>query len=176
MRGLIINEPWIGLILSGQKTWEMRTRTTKVCGWIGLIRKGSGQVVGAARLEEVLPRLAWKDYDRHFAKHRIPPTQSRRSFKGAWTVPWALADARPLPKPVRYSHRRGAVIWVVLSRDVARRVRLQLPSGATPFVSHLLAIPKDGGEFKRVRLRRAVRRSRLGQAKRGPNALRAHRP
>jgi len=38
MNGLIIREPWISHILSGAKTWEMRTTPTRYRGPIGLIR------------------------------------------------------------------------------------------------------------------------------------------
>lgn len=48
MDALVIAEPWIGLILDGSKTWEMRSRATRKRGRIALIRKGSGQVVGVA--------------------------------------------------------------------------------------------------------------------------------
>jgi hypothetical protein len=44
MRGLIIDEPWIGYIISGTKTWEMRSRNTAIRGSIGLIRKGAKTV------------------------------------------------------------------------------------------------------------------------------------
>jgi ASCH domain len=45
VKGLIIDEPWISLIVSGEKTWEMRSRNTNVRGRIGLIRKGSKTVI-----------------------------------------------------------------------------------------------------------------------------------
>jgi hypothetical protein len=32
MRGLVIDEPWISLIISGEKTWETRSRNTLVRG------------------------------------------------------------------------------------------------------------------------------------------------
>lgn len=38
---LIIREPWIDLVLSGQKSWELRSRSTEKRGLIGLIRKGA---------------------------------------------------------------------------------------------------------------------------------------
>jgi hypothetical protein len=50
MKGLIIKEPWISLILSRKKTWELRSRDTRVRGRIALIRKGSGTVIGVAEL------------------------------------------------------------------------------------------------------------------------------
>lgn len=46
MRALIIREPWIELILSGRKTWEIRGTATSVRGRIGLIRARSGLIVG----------------------------------------------------------------------------------------------------------------------------------
>ena len=49
-RALIIKKPWIDLILDGEKTWEMRSRKTKITGWIGLIEQGSGLIVGRAFL------------------------------------------------------------------------------------------------------------------------------
>ena len=57
MKGLIIDEPWISLIVSGEKSWEMRSRDTYVRGRIGLIRKGSKTVIGLADLVETLPKL-----------------------------------------------------------------------------------------------------------------------
>src|SRR5438876_7688725 len=50
VKALIIDEPWISMIVSGQKTWEMRSRNTQVRGRIGLIRKGSKTVIGLADL------------------------------------------------------------------------------------------------------------------------------
>jgi hypothetical protein len=44
--GLIIREPWLSLILSGRKTWEIRGANTSRRGRISLIRSGSLTVVG----------------------------------------------------------------------------------------------------------------------------------
>jgi hypothetical protein len=52
VKGLIIDEPWIGLILLGNKTWEMRKTACHHRGRIALIRKGSGRIVGTADLIE----------------------------------------------------------------------------------------------------------------------------
>jgi hypothetical protein len=56
MRGLVIDEPWISLIISGEKTWEMRSRNTLVRGRIALIRKGSKTVIGTVDLVRTLPQ------------------------------------------------------------------------------------------------------------------------
>ena len=45
MKGLIIREPWIGMILDGSKKWELRTQHTTTGGEIALIRKSTGQII-----------------------------------------------------------------------------------------------------------------------------------
>jgi len=41
-------------------------------------------------------------------------------------TPWVLANARPLVKPVPYSHPSGAVIWVNLEPETAAKVEAQV--------------------------------------------------
>ena len=53
-RGLIIKQPWIELILSGKKTWEMRSRPTHIRGKIGLIEQGTGLIVGEVEIIDCL--------------------------------------------------------------------------------------------------------------------------
>jgi hypothetical protein len=124
MKALIIDEPWISSILAGRKTWEMRKTGCKYRGPIALIRKGSGQVVGTAVLTDSKPPLP--DAAAYAAAepfHCIPPNRQQQAFAGGWRTPWVLTNARPLIKPVRYSHPNGAVIWVNLDEAVAAQVR-----------------------------------------------------
>ena len=110
MKGLIIDEQWIGLILQGNKTWEMRTSTWKHRGHIGLIRKKSGHVVGVAELVDNRPPLTnLAAYAEAENFHCIPPE-----------------NAQPLRRPVPYRHPNGAVKSVNLSEEVAAQVRRQL--------------------------------------------------
>ena len=126
MRGLIIDEPWIGLILSGRKTWEMRKGVTNIRGPIALIRKGSGAVVGVADVTASLPDLDTAEaYARSEPFHAIPPERQVRAREDGWRTPWVLTKARPLPKPVPYAHPNGAVIWVNLSPAVADAIKAQ---------------------------------------------------
>ncbi len=46
MKGLIIKQPWIDLILDGEKPWEIRGRATTIRGTIALIKSGTGLVLG----------------------------------------------------------------------------------------------------------------------------------
>jgi hypothetical protein len=127
MKGLIIDEPWIGLILQGNKTWEMRTGTWKHRGVIGLIRKKSGHVVGVAELVDNRPPLTnLGAYAEAEDFHRIPPEQQAAAFAGGWTTPWVLKNAQPLRRPVPDTHPNGAVKSVNLSEEVAAQVQRQL--------------------------------------------------
>ena len=121
-RGLIIDEPWISLILSGKKTWEMRSTGTRKRGPIGLIRKGSGQVVGAAELVDSLPALSREDYAKTEQLHRIPIEFQSAAILRRRVRPWVLAAARPLPKPIPYQHGSGPVIWVKLDAAVVAAI------------------------------------------------------
>jgi hypothetical protein len=124
-KGLIIADPWIGYILDGSKTWEMRSSSTSFRGWFGLIRKGTGCVYGVARLVDVGSPLDPGEMLRTLEKHRIPADLIASGEVAKWNTPWAIADVRRLPKPVPYVHRSGAVTWVALDADVTRAVAAQ---------------------------------------------------
>tara|TARA_Y100000815_G_scaffold260808_1_gene272565 strand:+ start:33 stop:902 length:870 start_codon:yes stop_codon:yes gene_type:complete len=121
-RGLIIADPWIGHILDGRKDWEMRSQATSVRGWFGLIRKGSGTVVGLARLLDCGRALDQAEMIANFDHHRIPVDMIRRGEVAKWVVPWKLADVISLASSVPYEHKAGAVTWVTLSPDVSQKL------------------------------------------------------
>jgi hypothetical protein len=112
-RGLIIAEPWVSRILQGQKTWEMRKRPTKIRGRIGLIRKGSGLIVGTAELIDCLPALEAAGIAAT-RRHGVPPDRHANMLASGWLVPWVLRKAEPLVPPIPYDHPSGAVTWVIL--------------------------------------------------------------
>jgi hypothetical protein len=121
---LIIDEPWIGLIVSGAKTWEMRSRNTAVRGCIALIRKGSKTVVGVADLVGTLPKLSLSDLTANVDKHQVSASEIDDEFKH--NTAWVLQRAERLRQPVPYRHPAGAVIWVNLAPEVATAVERQL--------------------------------------------------
>lgn len=112
MRALIIREPWIDLILAGKKTWEVRGTATSVRGRIGLIRSGSGEIVGTADLGDCEGPLDLAALHRHRRRHQIPVADLDGVLE-RYNRPhaWVLEDARPLRRPVHYDHPPGAVIW-----------------------------------------------------------------
>lgn len=109
---LIIAEPWIGFILAGRKTWEMRSKPVRKRGRVGLIRKGSGLIVGEATLTDSLAALSEAEMLASIDKHCIPADVIRRGEVSNWKYPWVLEDVTRYAEPRPYKHPSGAVTWV----------------------------------------------------------------
>jgi hypothetical protein len=138
-QALIIDEPWIGHIMAGRKTWEMRSRRTTKRGPVGLVRKGSGQIVAVANIVDSLPPLSPTQMAASFDEHRIPQAMvETASYK--WFTPWVLGNVRVLEQPVSYRHPSGAVTWV----DLAPDVQAALAAAKTRPASTVRPQPQDG--------------------------------
>lgn len=133
-KALIIADPWIGYILDGSKTWEMRSSGASHRGWFGLIRKGTGAIYGVARLVDVGAPLSPGEMIASIDRHRIPESMIRSGEVAKWNTPWKLADVRRLARPVPYMHKSGAVTWVELDAAAIEGVANQL-EGTVPAVA-----------------------------------------
>lgn len=114
------------MILHGEKTWEMRKTANRDRGIIGLVRKGSGRVVGVANLVDSLPPISVEDYSNTEHLHGIRGVAQRDAIERGYFVPWVLKDVRVLPRPVPYKHKFGAQSRIVLEDDVAAAIHEQL--------------------------------------------------
>ncbi len=72
MKGLPIKDPWVSLILSGKKTWEIRGKSTDIRGNIALIQSGTKSIVGIAKLVRVIGPLGLVDFKESQDKHFTP--------------------------------------------------------------------------------------------------------
>lgn len=106
-RALIVAEPWISKILSGKKTFEMRSRNTNIRGRIGLIKKGSGLIVGSAELVDC---FKLKNPEMSQSAHGIDYSNNPELYK--YNYAWCLHNHVKFKKPIPYKHPQGAVIWV----------------------------------------------------------------
>jgi len=125
-KALIIADPWIGYLLDGSKTWEMRSSSASHRGWFGLIRKGTGAIYGIARLEDVGAPLSPEQMVAAHRHHRIPEAMIRSGEVAKWNVPWKLAEIRRLTRPVAYTHKSGAVTWVELDAAAISGIAAQV--------------------------------------------------
>jgi hypothetical protein len=98
--------------LDGKKTWELRTRPTKIRGRIALIRAGSGLVEATADLVECLPALDREKFSRTRTFHGVSRDLEDAVLESGWTTPWVLSGVRKLDSPIPYQHPSGAVVWV----------------------------------------------------------------
>ena len=128
LKGLIVRQPWIGKILAGSKTWEMRSTGWKHRGPIALIEKGSGLVVGVARMVDDRAPLTLTEMLKTIHLHGIPADDIPGVVRDGWVRPWVLTDVRRLNRPVPYLHPSGAVKTVNLDETVSRQVLVQVPS------------------------------------------------
>lgn len=108
-RALIVRQPWVDMILSGEKVWEMRSKPTKIRGKIGLIEQGTGLIVGECDLD-YSPIIALDKYDHETYKcfHRVDDF----ALLEKWRFPWQLKSAKRYENPIPYTHPKGAVVWV----------------------------------------------------------------
>ncbi len=150
MKGLIIKEPWIDLILSGEKVWEVRGTDTRIRGTIALIKSGSGTVVGLCDLKDVIGPLSLHKIRRTKPFHAIPSNKIMNKLPYPNTYAWVLDNTIGLRKPVFYHHPRGAVIWVNLPNTVVKQIyhqnTLKLQGkecSMTIYKKHLNALQKE---------------------------------
>ena len=108
---LIIQEPWLGLILEGKKQLEIRgTICKKVEGErIYLALSGAGGVVlGSVEFTGCHGPLSAAEYTERASQHCV--AGSTLPY-GAKTYGWGVRAPERFDQPVRYPHRQGCVIW-----------------------------------------------------------------
>lgn len=110
--GLIIKQPWIDKILSGEKTWELRGSKTHKRGRIALIQSGSTLVVGKVDLVGCVGPLTKNQFESNIKKHNSSHSFSEISYKKVYA--WVLENPVRYKKSKPYNHPRGAIIWVKL--------------------------------------------------------------
>jgi len=123
-RGLIIREEPLGRILSGQKTWEMRSAHTKVRGRIGLVKKGSKAVFGIAEIVDSKGPLTDAQFLQTVHLHGILPTRVQAGEVASYRYAWVLSSVRRLTEPIPYQHK-GGVIFVTLDEYAVKALAAQ---------------------------------------------------
>jgi predicted transcriptional regulator len=114
MKGLIIKEKYLNMILEGKKTWEIRSSNTKIRGKIALIQSGSSKIMGYCELVDAKP-LTKDEMLKNTRKHKVSKKvieEDRLRYKKPHA--WILKNAKPLKRSKPYKHPHGAVIWVNL--------------------------------------------------------------
>jgi len=115
IKGLIVKEPYVSMIVNGEKIWEIRKNYTTIRGYVALISKG--RLYGFAELITVFKA----DLDlirRHREKHHATKRFIREYTKdGKQLYIWVFRNPLPLAKPIRIKYPKGARMWINLDFD-----------------------------------------------------------
>jgi hypothetical protein len=108
---LVVKNPWLDLILSRKKSWEIRDAQTKQRGKIHLALSGAGgRIAGQCHITDSFAIDKGK-LGKNFPKHRIKDL-ALITYRRPHV--WVLEKARRYKKPFVYSHPQGAIKWVKL--------------------------------------------------------------
>lgn len=116
MNGLIIKQKWADLILSGDKTWEIRGSNTKIRGTIAIIKSGTGMIYGTVILANCF-QVTQEAMYQGFKNHRITADYDI-PYKKCYV--WELSSPVIYKRPITYCHPQGAVIWVKVDDEIMR--------------------------------------------------------
>ncbi|MEK2647406.1 ASCH domain-containing protein [Bdellovibrio sp. BCCA] len=113
MKGFIVRQPWADLILSGKKTWEIRSSNTNIRGTVGVVCEGKW--IGTVVIDDSRI-LTPQDFEENRDKHCVPAS---REMKYKQPHAWILSNPVNFREPKDYHHKQGCVIWVNLP-DIER--------------------------------------------------------
>ena len=108
-RVLKIRKEWLDLILSRQKSWEIRSKRCTV-GPVLLYEVGARRIVGRADIIDVF-RVPRSEFAEHFDKHRVNTKALARlgpSYGDLYA--WVLANVRQFDIPIDHDGGRS-VTW-----------------------------------------------------------------
>ena len=112
LKGLIVREYPMSLILKGTKTWEIRSRRCNIRGKIALITSKSGTVVGTAMLLDCIGPLTveqWNSNLRRMGLSKDDKVKSQSELGEAYV--WVIGSACRFKKPIPYKHKPGIINW-----------------------------------------------------------------
>ncbi len=128
---LIIDRPWITKILNGEKDWEMRSTHCSKRGHVGLIEKGTGLVVGIAKLKQSSGPYSQAQMIENMHRHCIPEEMITSGTVDKWNHAWEITHIKKLSPAVPYQHKNGAVTWVTLDAAAQLSIEKQLNTPQT---------------------------------------------
>jgi hypothetical protein len=109
---LIIQRPWIDLILDGYKTLEIRGRYCKKLNeriYLAL-SGGGGIILGSATFVKCHGPLSRSEWSARGDEHCVAGDALPY---GASTHAWELAAPARFEQPVPYTHKPGVVVWAI---------------------------------------------------------------
>lgn len=113
VRGLIVREEYIRLILSGRKRWEIRRTNTRVRGLVALVSRG--MLYGFVEIVDSFP-VDVEELKERADMHGVEPGFVERYAAGRRRLyVWVVERPLRLPRPVPVRYARGAQVWAQIS-------------------------------------------------------------
>ena len=107
MRCLKIDDKWVNLILSGNKTWEIRRRKTRIRERIALGNTKTKHVVGYATIVDSV-EMTVEEMKKHHNKHQANDFLDKYARGRETLFAWVLDDVQFKAKPKPYSYSTGS--------------------------------------------------------------------
>ncbi len=110
---LVLKPHWTEMVVSGKKTWEIRSRATAL--------RRTVRIAASKPVEKILGEVkivAWERVNEQTLldnqyKHCIPDVTANPELKKYKKVfAWVLEDAAAYKEPLAYVKKKGAVNWV----------------------------------------------------------------
>lgn len=109
---LIIKKKWLDKILNDYKCLEIRSSDTHKRGRIELAESGTSLIKGYCEIDNSYPiedEEHWEQL-RQFHQVDISWDELKKRYKHPYA--WTLINVRKYETPIKYTHPKGAVIWV----------------------------------------------------------------
>ena len=110
---LIVQEPWISLILDGYKTWEIRGQVCKKAKGEKVylaLSGGGGIILGCVKFVKSHGPLSRADYGAAAERHCVA---GEALPYGGNTHAWELSSPVRFRMPVPYRRKQGVVVWAI---------------------------------------------------------------
>jgi hypothetical protein len=130
-RALIIKPEPLRKVLAGTKTYEVRSRPTRLTGQvIALSEKGTNRILGVATIDQCLGPLTLSQVRASHGRMGIKTAELmadlkywRRECAAGRVYAWVLRAVKRLPRPVPFRNPSGAVVWARVPPRIARHVK-----------------------------------------------------
>ena len=121
---LMVRAPWADLLVTGRKRWEMRTCACLKRDLIGVIKVGTGTIIGVVRISDSRGPLTDAELRQAQPEHLVPPAGLPEGTR--YRYAWTMEAAHKFEEPIPYAMRPGQQTFVTLDTVTARRVAEQL--------------------------------------------------
>ncbi len=123
IRGLIIREPYVYMVASGAKRWEVRKYNTRVRGYVALISRG--YLYGFANLVDVF-KIKTGELKKYRHMHKVPDSFLDKYARGNKELyVWVFSNPLPLRQPLKVRYSRGAQVWAYLDYNRVARILVE---------------------------------------------------